>query len=110
MISAWVSELYTTDLFCADDPTSFSVTLPDTSDLEFGRTSITAINVSWTQQDGVNYVIAISPPIPYNNASRTSITIPSVPFNTQYNITVGAINRCGASYTASTSLNYSKSL
>ena len=97
-------------LFYADDPTSFSLTLPDTSDLEFGRTSITAINVSWTPQDGVNYVIAISPPIPYNNASRTSITIPNVPFNTQYNITVGAINRCGASYTASTSLNYSKSL
>ena len=98
-----------TNPFCADDPTSFGLTLSDTSDLEFGRTSITAINVSWTPQDGVNYVIAISPPIPYNNASRTSITIPNVSFNTQYNITVGAINRCG-NYTASTSLNYSKSL
>ena len=89
-------------------PTPFNLTLPTTLDLEFGRTSITAINVSWTQQDGAEYNSFISPPIPYSNASRTSIIIPNVPFNVQYNVTVVA-HRCDGSYTSSATLNYSKS-
>ena len=89
-------------------PTSYNLTLPATLDLEFGRTSITAINVSWTQQDGADYDIFISPPIPYNNTSRTSIIIPNVPFNVQYNVTVVA-HRCHGSYTSSATLNYSES-
>ena len=89
-------------------PTPFNLTLPATLDLEFGRTSIIVVNVSWIQQDGADYDIFISPPIPYSNTSRTSIIIPNVPFNVQYNVTVVA-HRCHGGYTSSAMLNHSES-
>ena len=66
--------------------------------------------LSWTplELEGVDYNTSITPTIPFQTASTTSIVISNVPYNTQYTITVVASNCVGSSMDT-ISISYSKS-
>ena len=89
-------------------PGPIELRAPDVSDVVFGRTNVTFITISWTplELEGVDYNTSITPTIPFQTASTTSIVISNVPYNTQYNITVVASNCVGSSMDT-ISINYS---
>ena len=91
-------------------PGPIELRVPDVSDVVFGRTNITSITISWTtlELEGVDYNTSITPTIPFQTSSTTSIVIPNVPYNTQYTITVVASN-CAGSSMDTISINYSES-
>ena len=90
-------------------PDAIELRAPNVSDVVFGRTTITSITISWTplELEGVDYNTSITPTIPFQTASTTSIVISNIPYNTQYTITVVAIN-CAGSSMDTISINYSK--
>ena len=91
-------------------PGPIELRAPNVSDVVFGRTTITSITISWTplELEGVDYNTSITPTIPFQTASNTSIVIQNVSYNTQYNITVVASN-CAGSSMDNISIKYSES-
>ena len=69
------------------------------------------ITISWTplELEGVDYNTSITPTIPFQTASTTSIVIQNVPYNTQYTITVSSVFNCAGSSMDTITFRYSES-
>ena len=64
------------------------------------------VTVEWTQQQGVTYIVKVSPFVPKTNLTESARYQLTIPYNSTYNLSVVAATPCRSNATAFITLHY----